>query len=326
VFDPVLDGLRSAVRYDRTYFDKIVASLLPLLEKLTTGKIAQLLAPNYSDLADPRPIFDWMQVIRQRAVVYVGLDALSDPEVAAAVGNSMFSDLVSVAGHIYKFGIDDGLPGAAAETRVPIDLHADEFAELIGDEFIPLVNKGGGAGVQVTAYTQTLSDIEARIGNRARAGQVIGNFNSLVMLRVRETATAELLTKQLPKVEIYTTATMSGATDSSDPQGNTTFTSNTQDRITTTSVPLIEPAHVVGLPKGQCFALIEGGKLYKVRLPLPMPDPDEAMPRDLREMADGMRRRTAEAEAWWAGVAAPEPNELPADMREDAKPADGGAP
>ncbi|WP_256083974.1 hypothetical protein, partial [Staphylococcus aureus] len=32
VYDPVLDGLRSAVRYDRTYFDKIVASLLPLLE------------------------------------------------------------------------------------------------------------------------------------------------------------------------------------------------------------------------------------------------------------------------------------------------------
>ncbi|MBN0639175.1 conjugative coupling factor TraD, PFGI-1 class, partial [Pseudomonas aeruginosa] len=66
IYDPVLDGLRSAVRYDRTYFDKIVASLLPLLEKLTTGKIAQLLAPNYSDLSDPRPIFDWMQVIRKR--------------------------------------------------------------------------------------------------------------------------------------------------------------------------------------------------------------------------------------------------------------------
>lgn len=52
-YDPVLDGLRSAVRYDKTYFDKIVASLLPLLEKLTSGKISQLLAPNYSDLADP---------------------------------------------------------------------------------------------------------------------------------------------------------------------------------------------------------------------------------------------------------------------------------
>ena len=94
----------------------------------------------------------------------------------------MFSDLVSVAGHIYRFDIDDGLPGAAAGARIPINVHADEFNELMGDEFIPMVNKGGGAGVQVTAYTQTLSDIEARIGNRAKAGQVVGNFNNLFIL------------------------------------------------------------------------------------------------------------------------------------------------
>lgn len=51
--DTILDGLRTAVRYDKTYFDKIVASLLPLLEKLTTRKISQLLAPDYGDLNDP---------------------------------------------------------------------------------------------------------------------------------------------------------------------------------------------------------------------------------------------------------------------------------
>ncbi len=332
VYDPVLDGLRSAVRYDRTYFDKIVASLLPLLEKLTTGKTAQLLAPNYSDLNDPRPIFDWMQIIRKRAVVYVGLDALSDAEVAAAVGNSMFSDLVSVAGHIYKFGIDDGLPGAASGVKLPINVHADEFNELMGDEFIPMVNKGGGAGLQVTAYTQTLSDIEARIGNRAKAGQVVGNFNNLFMLRVRETATAELLTKQLPKVEVYTTSLMSGATDSSDIRGQTDFTSNTQDRITTTSVPLIEPAHVVALPKGQAFALLEGGNLWKVRMPLPAPDPDEAMPKDLQQLAGYMRQHYVEAGDWWENQGLPglQDEPLPDDLLDDfrhitATAADGEA-
>ncbi len=321
VYDPVLDGLRSGVRYDRTYFDKIVASLLPLLEKLTTGKIAQLLAPNYSDLNDPRPIFDWMQIVRKRAVVYVGLDALSDAEVAAAVGNSMFSDLVSVAGHIYKFGIDDGLPGASANTKIPINVHADEFNELMGDEFIPMVNKGGGAGIQVTAYTQTLSDIEARIGNRAKAGQVVGNFNNLFMLRVRETATAELLTRQLPKVEVYATALMSGATDSSDPRGNTAFTSNTQDRISTTSVPLIEPAHVVALPKGQAFGLIEGGNLWKIRMPLPAPDPDESMPKDLQELAGYMRQHYVDAGDWWESQALPELQDgaLPDDLLDGFK-------
>ncbi|ASY79779.1 conjugative coupling factor TraD, PFGI-1 class [Pectobacterium polaris] len=322
-YDPVLDGLRSAVRYDKTYFDKIVASLLPLLEKLTSGKIAQLLAPNYSDLSDPRPIFDWMQIIRKRAVVYVGLDALSDAEVAAAVGNSMFSDMVSVAGHIYKFGIDDGLPGASADTKVPINVHADEFNELMGNEFIPMINKGGGAGIQVTAYTQTLSDIEARIGNRAKAGQVVGNFNNLFMLRVRETATAELLTKQLPKVEVYTTTVVSGATDSSDIHTKTDFTSNTQDRISMSSVPMIEPSHVVQLPKGQCFALLQGGNLWKVRMPLPAPDPDEIMPTDLQQLAGYMRQSYTDTGQWWQNQGSPTLQEqaLPPELfDEDADP------
>ncbi|AKK01070.1 type IV conjugative transfer system coupling protein TraD [Pseudomonas citrulli] len=302
VFDPVLDGLRSAVRYDRTYFDKIVASLLPLLEKLTTGKTAQLLAPNYTDLDDPRPIFDWMQIIRKRGIVYVGLDALTDAEVAAAVGNSMFADLVSVAGHIYKHGIDQGLPTESSSTeKLPINLHADEFNELMGDEFIPLINKGGGAGIQVTAYTQTLSDIEARIGNRAKAGQVIGNFNTLQMLRVRETATAELLTQQLPKVNVLTKTLVSGATDTSDPEANTDFTSSSQDRVNSTSVPLIEPAHIVSLPKGQMFSFQAGGQLWKVRMPLPKTSNDDAMPKDLQELTQRMRATyNQQAGEWWS--------------------------
>lgn len=313
--DPVMDGLRSAVRYDRTYFDKIVASLLPLLEKLTTGKIAQLLAPDYSDLEDPRPIFDWQQIIRKRGIVYVGLDALSDPEIASAVGNSMFADLVSVAGHIYKYGIDDGLPGRGA-SKVAINLHCDEFNELMGEEFIPLINKGGGAGMQVTAYTQTLSDIEARIGSRAKAGQVVGNFNNLIMLRVRETATAELLTHQLPKVDVYTTTLVSGATDSSDPTSNTDFTSATQDRVSTTSVPMIEPASVVRLPKGQAFALIEGGQLWKIRMPLPASKGDDLMPADLEVLASYMRKNYRTSGQWWAGSASPGANDSESTLDE----------
>jgi conjugative coupling factor TraD, TOL family len=300
IYDDVMDGLRSAVRYDRTYFDKIVASLLPLLEKLTTGKTAQLLAPNYTDINDTRPIFDWMQVIRKRGIVYVGLDALADADVAAAVGNSMFADLVSVAGHIYKFGVDGDVPGAQADKKVPINIHADEFNELMGDEFIPMVNKGGGAGYQVTAYTQTLSDVEARTGNRAKAGQVVGNFNTLQMLRVRETLSAKLLTDQLPKVQILQRTLVSGASDSADPTAATDFTSSNQDRISATQVAMIEPAHIVKLPKGQMYSLQQGGELWKVRMPLPKFDANDEIPENVAELADIMRKNyNPNAGNWW---------------------------
>lgn len=299
-YDPILDGLRSAIRYDKTYFDKIVASLLPLLEKLTSGKTAELLSPNYADLTDDRPIFDWMEVIRKRGVVYIGLDAMSDTEVASAVGNSMFADLVSVAGWIYKHGLNEGLPGAASSKKIPINIHADEFNELMGQEFIPLINKGGGAGIQVTAYTQTLSDIEARIGSTAKAGQVIGNFNNLQMLRVREPRTGELLTNQLPKVNILTNTLVSGATDVADPTANTEFTSSSQDRVSQSSVPMLEAAIMTKLPKGQMFSLQEGGQLWKVRMPLPKPDPDDILPDRLQDLVKDMRKNyNANAGEWW---------------------------
>lgn len=264
-----------------------------------------MLAPNYSDLNDPRPIFDWQQIIRKRGVVYVGLDALSDSEVAAAVGNSMFADLVSVAGYIYKFGVNDGLPDTT-QNKIPINLHCDEFNELMGDEFIPLINKGGGAGVQVTAYTQTLSDIEARIGNAAKAGQVIGNFNNLIMLRVRETATAELMTGQLHEVEVLTSTVISGVTDASNTDNGTDFTSNTQDRVSSASVPLIEPAALIQLPKGQAFALLEGGQLWKIRMPLPAATNDAFMPASILQLTEYMQKNYHTGEQWWSVAAMPD--------------------
>lgn len=312
--DSVLEGLLSAVRYDKTYFDKIVASLLPMLEKLTSGRISELLSPNYDDLEDTRPIFDWMQVIRQRGIVYVGLDALSDFEVAQAIGNAMFADLVSVAGHIYKFGVNDGLPDGKSGAKVTINMHCDEFNELMGPEFIPLINKGGGAGIQVTAYTQTISDIEARIGSAAKAGQVVGNFNNLFMLRVREDKTAELLTRQLRKVNVQTRMMVSMAADNSNPESDVDFTSSGGDRISAVQVPMLEPADIVNLPKGQMFALIEGGQLWKVRMPMPLPDQGKNVPTSIMDIAQQMRTRYHSSEAWWSAVSQP-PVEIDAELK-----------
>jgi hypothetical protein len=38
----------------------------------------------------------------------------------------------------------------------------------------------------------------------------------------------------------------------------------------------------VQLPKGQAFALLEGGQLYKLRLPMPGSDP--LLPKDMNEI------------------------------------------
>ena len=283
MFDPVADSLRSAFEYDKTYFDKLTASLLPLMEKLTSGSSAGLLAPNYGDIFDHRPILDWMRVIREKAVVYVGLDALSDHEVAGAVGNSMLADLTSVAGSLYKFGDTRGLPKVEGHVRKPVPLHIDEFNELVGDDFIPFLNKGGGAGMQITAYTQTASDIEAGIGDKAKAGQVSGNLNTLIMLRVKNEETAEFLTSQLQPARIFTKVAETRVTDDNNPESPTDFVSQNADRISEEEADMLRTADLVQLPKGQAFALIDGGKLYKLRLPLAGADP--LFPTSMEEIA-----------------------------------------
>ncbi len=294
IYEPVLDGLMSAFKYDRTYFDKIVSSVGPLLEKLTTGKIAELLSPKAEDEDDERPVLEWLDVVRNKGIVYVGLDALSDTTVASAVGNSMFADLVSVAGHIYKHGISGG------QGDVPtISLHADEFSELIGDEFVPLLNKAGGAGFQVTAYTQTWSDVEARLGNRAKAGQVAGNFNTMIMLRVKELATARMLTDQLPNVDVLTLMSVSGVDDSSDPGSGVDFRSRNEDRISVSEVTLLTVSELVTLPKGQAFAMFSGGQLWKLRIPLADRIARASLPQSLRNIAKQMERSYITNDHWY---------------------------
>ncbi len=291
--NPIFDDLRNACRYDREYFSKITASLGPLLKKLTTGKSAALLSPDYSDIDDERPILDWLQVIRQKKIVYVGLDALTDPVVAAAVGNAMFSDLVSVAGRLYKFGLHDGFsPSCNWQASLPrICVHSDEFNEIIGDEFIPLLNKARGAGFTVTAYTQTWSDVEARLGNAAKAGQVAGNIGTVVMFRCKEAATVEMLLNQLPTVPVLRVLPASTAQDSPLGVDDIYYQSTNEDRLVQSEQRLIEQNDVLNLPKGHAFCLLEGGKLYKLRMPLPQEGTTIAIPKKIESLLCAMRTK-----------------------------------
>jgi conjugative coupling factor TraD (TOL family) len=294
--NPIFDDLHNACRYDQEYFSKITASLGPLLKKLTTGKSAELLSPDYADIVDDRPILDWLQVIRNKQIVYVGLDALTDPVVAAAVGNAMFSDLVSVAGRLYKFGLQDGFYKTEKPQPLPrICLHSDEFNEIIGDEFIPLLNKARGAGFTVTAYTQTWSDVEARLKTAAKAGQVAGNIGTVVMFRCKEAATVEMFLSQLPTVPILRVIPASSSSDTSHGEEGIYYRSTNEDRFTHSEQRLIEQNDVLNLPKGQAFCLLEGGKLYKLRMPLPTQN-EVNIPKNIESLVTAMRsQRTNES-------------------------------
>lgn len=294
----VARSLAAILNNERSYFDKLVSSLYPLLEKLTTGQVGDVISPNLTDASIKSPVFDWMEVFNRKAIVYVGLDSLSIPMVAATVGSSMFADITSKAGRMYKHGVGYGFVNPKGE-KVSISIHADEFNELIGDEFIPLLNKAGGAGFQVTVYTQTWADVEAKIGSKAKADQIGGNLNTLIMLRVKNKVTAQILTDQVDEVLIHTVTPSSGVSDNNDSLSD--FKSSNQDIVRQERVPSVTPADITKLPKGQAFALLEGGQLWKLRFPMPVQDPaDGALPDSLSLMVRQMRSKyESHSEQWY---------------------------
>ena len=177
-------------------------------------------------------------------------------------------------------------------------IHGDEFSDLIGPQFKTLINKSGGAGYELNLYTQTWSDPIAELGSEAKAGQLAGNIGTVMIMGVKEIATCEMFTKQLPEVSVSEIMAVSGVTDNSDREGGVSFTSNNQDRVSISRVPMISPADIVALPKGQAFVLLKGSELWKTRIPMPSKIDDEELPDDLGEMLRLMRQGYTSVTDW----------------------------
>ncbi|WP_199438643.1 conjugative transfer system coupling protein TraD [Vibrio owensii] len=297
-----MESLRSALRNDISYYNKITASLVPLLVKLTSGRIAELISPDYSDLKDNRPVFKWEKAIQRKAVFYCGFDAMTDSTVADAVGSQFFGDFVSsVAGSVYKFGVNNGLDGAQIADKTPIWVHMDEFQSLIGsDSIISILNRAAGAGMRLTAYSQTTDDIiEAFGGDTAKANVVLGNFNSVIMFRVAKKLTAEYLTDKIGSCDLYGVQVKGSVSDSGKmfkgdslkKKGEKLFSTSFSAGATLEATePLISAATIMALPKGQAFAFLNGQRLVKLRFPL-LDDAPGYEVGDVEVVYDELRRK-----------------------------------
>jgi len=247
-----LEGMMSLYEHDRTHFNKMVASLLPVMNMLTTGEMAALLSP----VPGSKKTTSLLEIIQKNQVAYIALDSLPDAMTGAAIGSLLLSDLASVAGNRYNYGVGD---------RV-INIFVDEAAEVVNDPFIQLLNKGRGAGIRLFVATQTFSDFVARMGSRDKAQQILGNMNNLVSLRVLDGDTQKFVTGNLPKTYIkYIMQVQGSSTNSEDPA---IFSGSVSERLMEEEVDLVPPQILGMLPNFHYFAKLSGGRIVKGRLPI----------------------------------------------------------
>ena len=62
---------------------------------------------------------------------------------------------------------------------------------------------------------------------------------------------------------------------------------------------MLDPSSLTSLPKGQVFALLEGGQLSKIRIPLPKKEDEDDLPQNLKELAAKLNRNYKTGDAWW---------------------------
>ena len=261
LIDGIIVPLYNAAMLDETYYDKITASIGPVLDKINQTQAHEIFS---WDNSFGLRVIRLEDVIKRKGIVYIGLDSLTNKDMAEAVGQAIISDLVSLCGRLYN---------EARESELSLCLHCDEFSNIVRDEFVNLLNKAGGAGIKVSAYTQTVNDLGAVFGgNSDKPKMLLGNFGTITMLRVSNDDTAELFTRCLERVRARSATPSTMANDKSEGNGGELFTTYNTDTVNEIDSALISTNDLYALPKGQAFVMTNGGELYKVRLPLPKND------------------------------------------------------
>jgi len=133
-----------------------------------------------------------------------------------------------------------------------------------------------------------------------RPGQVIATSTtvSLCACGNDHRRTAE---PAVPKARLYTPSYRQWRDDTSDPQGaHPAFTSNNdRDRITTYQRAAASNRARGPTAEGAGPPRCRRRNLWKIRMPLPRPTPDEAMPKELQELAAICASTTSDAGDWW---------------------------
>lgn len=256
IVDEAIESLNAMVQHSKEHYSKMIQVLEPILEMLGSDEIGAMLSPDPLDLSDTRPIYDTEKIIEEDAVLYVGLDSLSNKTIGSAIGSILLADFASVAGAIYNF-----------KDKKDIYLFVDEAAEVMNEQAIQILNKGGGAGIKAFIATQTIADFDAVFGSAARTKQALGNLNNVICLRVKDPDMASWIAESFGKT-FARQITASQSTGAGSSQSFTEFTGSTSRTMSEVEIPFVSPDLLTRLPGLQFIAFFAGSTLYKGRLPV----------------------------------------------------------
>ena len=252
-----VEGLISMVEHDREHFSKMIASLLPVLSKLTSGALGHLLSPRGEEDVADSGMRDMAEIIANKSVLYVGLDTLTSQEVGSAVGSLMLADLTAVAGARAKYPESE---------QGYVNVFVDEANEVANGPFTQLLNKGRSPKFRMFVATQTFSDFAVRLGSTHEAYKVLGNLNNLIAFRSFDPETQKHICERMPETKVKELQhDQSQATGTREP---ILISGGLRESLKLEKTELFPPAFLGYLPNLEYIGIISGGNVIKGRIPI----------------------------------------------------------
>lgn len=253
---PELDGLITTYVHPHDHFQKMIQALMPILTKLTSGPLAELMSSDVRDKDDTRIATDSARIVEQGQAVYVGLNALGNEEVANAIGEILLADLAAVCGARYNY----------SKTSRVVSIFVDEAVEILNEKLILLLNKGGGAQFRLTLAVQGIADIEARLQSRALADKVLNNVSNYIFGRCPSPESQKFFVERTPQVPIRSVKHgRSTTTQSNDPHA---FSAGVTETLEVEKQYAIDEIMLACLPKCEYFAVLGGNRFVKGKFPI----------------------------------------------------------
>lgn len=251
-----IDEILAFAERDPNNLLSTTASTINLVSQLSMGVIGDLLALNETGSTNEQVVMDTRTLINKKAVVYIGLSAMTDPALARAVGAMFLADLTASAGERYNYESES----------TSVSLFIDEAGELTCEPCTQLLNKSRGAKFSLVLATQTVSDFVRYAGNRDNMMRILANLNNYIVLRTPDPGTQDFLMRRIPKTIVKTTQRAHGVSTSA--HTLTAQAGNVSEREVEQEVELVPKELLGSLPSGEFFGIVSGGHVIKGRVPL----------------------------------------------------------
>lgn len=236
--------LDSALKTDKTFFDKVSTTLANRLLQLSVGPIGDMLCGTRIN-----PLANKLLNKEKGVIAVIQPFPMKFKKSAEMFNKTFLGMLDSMMGTV-------GVEGRALPRRVAIFI--DEAGAIAYPGIENFFNRAGGLGTTVFVYTQSDEDYSLAVGDTI-ANVIIDNVNTKVIMRQNLQKSANDAAETIGTVQNYKTIAMvsAGGADGR-------YTSDIQKEY------ICEPSDIQALPVGEGI-IIHDGKKYYLEAPFRLP-------------------------------------------------------